>query len=129
MRHARVDVPERTGAEPRHVALIREYLRADLHRNLHLNELACLTGLLKAYLIRSFHRLVGMPPWEWLLQLRIEEARTRLKKGARICDLAIELGFADQSHFHRRFKLITTMTPAAYAGGHYRSRRENSPLQ
>jgi AraC-like DNA-binding protein len=128
-RHASVNLRHRTGIEPRHVALIREYLRSNLHRNVRLHELASLTGLSKAYLIRSFRRLVGMPPYEWLLQLRIEEARRRLQKGYRISDLAIELGFADQSHFHRRFKLITGMTPAAYAQGHYRSRQENVPLQ
>ena len=96
---------------------------------MRLSELACLTGLSKAYLIRSFHRVVGMPPYEWLLQLRIEEARMHLKRGARISDLAIELGFADQSHFHRRFKLITAVTPAAYRKRHYHSRQENPVLQ
>jgi AraC-like DNA-binding protein len=123
IRHARATIREQAGAEPRYVARIQEYLRANLRRNVALNELAGLTGLSKAYLIRSFRRIVGMPPYEWLLQLRIEEARQRLRKGDRICDLAIELGFSDQSHFHRRFKRLTGMTPSVYAEGHYRSRQ------
>jgi AraC-like DNA-binding protein len=127
LRHARVNVRQQTGSEPRHVARIQEYLRANLRRNVTLNELAGLTGLSKAYLIRSFRRAVGMPPYEWLLQLRIQEARRRLQNGDRICDLAIELGFADQSHFHRRFRRLTGMTPFAYASGHYRSRQKNAP--
>ena len=117
-RHARVNVCEHTGAEPRHVIRIQEYLRANLRRNVALNELAELTGLSKAYLIRSFRRIVGMPPYEWLLQLRIEEARQRLQNGDRICDLAIELGFADQSHFHIRIKRLIGITTSVYAGGH-----------
>lgn len=129
LRHGGVNVAQRTGSEPRHVALIREYLRSNLQRNVRLDELANLTGLSKGYLIRSFCRLVGMPPYEWLLQLRVEEAKARLQKGCQISDLAIELGFADQSHFHRRFKRITGITPATYAEGHYRSRRKNAPLQ
>jgi AraC-like DNA-binding protein len=122
-RHAHANPPQWTGHESAHVARIREYLRANLRRNVRLNELAALTGLSKAYVIRSFRRLVGMPPYEWLLQVRIEEARKLLRKGRPISELAIDFGFADQSHFHRRFKRITGMTPAAYAEGHFRSRQ------
>jgi AraC-like DNA-binding protein len=122
-RHARVHSPQWIGHEPAHVARIQDYLRANLQRNVRLNELAALTGLSKAYVIRSFRRLVGMPPYEWLLQLRIEEARKLLQKGRLISELAMDFGFFDQSHFHRRFKRITGMTPAAYAEGHYRSRQ------
>jgi AraC-like DNA-binding protein len=112
--------------ESERVARIQEYLRANLHRNVTLNELAALTGLSKAYVIRSFRRVVGMPPYEWLLQQRIEEARKYLRAGNSIGDLAIRLGFADQSHFHRRFKRVTGMTPATYAAGHYRSRHADT---
>lgn len=126
MRHARANAHQQTGSEPRHIALVQEYLRANFHRNVALKELTRLTGLSKAYVIRSFCRTVGMPPYEWLLQLRIQEARRRLQDGDRICDLAIDLGFADQSHFHRRFKRLTGMTPSAYAQGHYRSRQRNA---
>ena len=111
------------GREHARVTQIKEYLRANLHRNVSLAELVNLTGLSKAYVIRSFRRVVGMPPYEWLLQQRIEEARRDLQTGAAIGDLAIVLGFADQSHFHRRFKSVTGMTPAAYAAGHYRARQ------
>jgi AraC-like DNA-binding protein len=127
IRHARVSVREQTGSEPGHVVRIQEYLRANLRRNVALTELVQLTELSKAYLIRSFRRAVGIPPYEWLLQLRIEEARQRLQNGDRICDVAIELGFSDQSHFHRRFKRLTGITPSLYAEGHYRSRQRNAP--
>jgi AraC-like DNA-binding protein len=126
VRHARVEERQRLGSEPGHVAQIQEFLRSNLHRNVRLDELQHLTGLSKAYLIRSFRRLVGMPPYEWLLQLRIEKAKNRLQQGCPIRDLAIELGFADQSHFHRRFKSITGVTPAAFVAGHYRSRQETA---
>jgi AraC-like DNA-binding protein len=126
VRHARINVRQQAGAEPRHITVIQEYLRASLRRNVSLGDLAGLTGLSKAYIIRSFRRFVGMPPYEWFLQRRIEAAKERLQKGERICDLAMDLGFADQSHFHRRFRRFTGMTPATYAEGHYRSRRTNA---
>ena len=127
--HSCVGMQIGTGTEPRHVALIQEYLRANLCRNVALSELARITGLSKAYVIRSFRRIVGMPPYEWLLQLRVEQARKSLQRGHPISDVAMELGFADQSHFHRCFKRLTGMTPANYAAGHYRSRQENAATQ
>jgi AraC-like DNA-binding protein len=129
VRHARARVRQPSGNEPGQAGAIKEYLRANVHRNVRLKELAALTGLSKAYVIRSFRRVVGMPPYEWLLQLRIEEARKRLQKGSSISGLAMELGFADQSHFHRRFKSVTGMTPATYAQGHYPSRQDISLLR
>jgi AraC-like DNA-binding protein len=122
-RHANAKTRQLDPRESARIGRVQEYLRANLHRNVSLNELATLTGLSKAYVIRSFRRVVGMPPYEWLLQQRIEEARKYLQSGSSIGDLAIRLGFADQSHFHRRFKSVTGMTPASYAAGHYRSRQ------
>lgn len=122
-RHANARTRQLDPHQSARVSRVQEYLRANLHRNVSLSELAALTGLSKAYVIRSFHRVVGMPPYEWLLQQRIEEARGHLQSGSSIGDLAVRLGFADQSHFHRRFKSITGMTPATYAAGHYRSRQ------
>jgi AraC-like DNA-binding protein len=123
--HGRAKAPEWTGHEPGHVTRMKEYLRANACRNARLSELANRTGLSKAYAIRSFRRRVGMPPYKWLLQLRIEQARIRLRKGEAISNLAIELGFSDQSHFHRRFQRLTGMTAAGYAEGRYRSRQDH----
>ena len=114
--------PPRT--EPRHIALVQAYFRANLHRHVSLAELAKLTGLSKGYLIRSFHRIVGAPPYKWFLQLKIEVAEARLLRGDRIRDVAMDLGFADQSHFHRKFKRLVGMTPTTSAEGHYRSRQK-----
>jgi len=127
-RHANAKTRQLDAHESARVARIQEYLRANLHRNVSLGELASLTGLSKAHVIRSFGRVVGMPPYEWLLQQRIEEARRHLRNGCSIGDLALRLGFADQSHFHRRFKSVTGMTPAIYAAGHYRSRQTEPVL-
>ena len=111
--------------EPLAVARAKEFLRANYQRCVNIDEIADLTQLSRAYLIRAFTRSVGIPPYHWLLQLRIEEAKTLLAHGTPISEVAFEVGFADQSHFTRRFKSITGLTPGQYAAGHYRSRQEN----
>jgi len=119
---------ETVGREPSAVNRIKEFLRTNYQRNVSVDELAHLTQLNRAYLIRAFHRSVGLPPYQWLLQLRIEQAKKMLSAGVPIAEVAFETGFADQSHLTRRFKSITGLTPGQYAAGHYRSRQDCTPL-
>ncbi len=48
------------------------------------------------------------------LNCRIELAKKLLQKGFGLSQVALECGFFDQSHFHRHFKAITTVTPKEY---------------
>jgi len=47
-------------------------------------------------------------------QRRAQHARTQLKNGSLIADVAHELGFADQAHFQRAFKKHLAATPGQY---------------
>ncbi len=49
------------------------------------------------------------------LNQKINQARERLKVGADIAQVAYELEFVDQSHFHRVFKKLTGVTPKQYS--------------
>ncbi|MGA3093255.1 MAG: AraC family transcriptional regulator [Terriglobales bacterium] len=111
------------GAEPRAIRAIRDYLEAHYGSKVRLAELVQLTGLDRAYLIRSFRRIVGMPPHEYLTQVRVRRAAGALALGESIADVAALAGFADQSHLTRHFKRITGTTPGQYASGHFRPRR------
>ena len=51
------------------------------------------------------------------LETLIEKARERLRTGAAIAHLAHDLGFADQSHFHRMFVKFYSVTPGCYQRG------------
>ncbi len=56
----------------------------------------------------------GLPPHRYQLQQAVERAKTLLCGGASICQAALEAGFADQSHFSRRFREFTGATPRQY---------------
>ncbi|MGL4609158.1 MAG: helix-turn-helix transcriptional regulator [Trueperaceae bacterium] len=93
----------------------RDYLHAHRYEDIKLEELATLTQLSRAYFIRAFKKTFGMPPHAYLIHLRINEAKKRLVVGETVADVAIQLGFADQSHFSRTFKGTTGISPAYYA--------------
>ena len=60
-------------------------------------------------------RATGLPPHAYLLQTRILRAKALLAHGRAITDAAYELGFVDQSHFHRHFKRIVGLTPGEFS--------------
>lgn len=107
----------RVGDEPVAVIRAKEFLRANYNRNVSLRDVAAAAELSPAYLIRTFRRAVGMPPYSWLLQLRIATAKKLLANGTPFAAIAFELGFSDQSHFTRRFRSTTGLTPGEYVRG------------
>jgi AraC-like DNA-binding protein len=113
-RHAiRAPMP-RAGKEPRAVRLIKEYLEARYVVGARLAELVNLTQLDRAYLIRTFRNVVGMPPHRYLIQIRVREAKRLIREGRPLAEVAAEAGFADQSHLTRHFKSLTGLTPGRY---------------
>jgi AraC-like DNA-binding protein len=58
---------------------------------------------------------VGLPLHAYHMQLRLHEARRRLRAGDAIAAVALDLGFADQSHLNRRFKGAFGVAPGAYS--------------
>jgi AraC-like DNA-binding protein len=74
-------------------------------------------GMSPRTLQRLFRRYVGVSP-KWVLQrYRLHEAAERMAAGEAgdWPDLALELGYFDQSHFIRDFSGFVGQTPTAYA--------------
>lgn len=114
-RHADVKLPEPSrGRERDAVRKVREYLEANTQRNVALDDLAQLSGLSPYHLVRVFRQEVGLSPHAYFEQVRVHRARRLLKEGALITNVALELGFTDQSHLHRHFKKLTGVTPGVY---------------
>jgi AraC-like DNA-binding protein len=104
--------PERR--EPGAVARAREYLEAHYAAEVRLADLARLTGLTPYHLNRVFRRTLGLPPHAFQTQVRILHAARLLRLGRPPAMVAAETGFADQSHFTRRFRATVGVTPGAY---------------
>lgn len=81
---------------------------------LPLAELAGVAGMSRYQLIRHFRARFGMTPHAFQIDIRIQHARRLLRRGDAPADVAQQLGFADQSHFHRAFRQRVALTPRAY---------------
>jgi AraC-like DNA-binding protein len=121
---ATFDCPFKMSArEPQAVQQVKDYLQAHYKGSVSLEALSALTGLHRSYLNRCFTKSVGIPPYSYLIQIRVDASKRLLASGTLPVDTALEVGFADQSHLTRHFKRITGITPASYAKGHNRTRK------
>lgn len=83
-------------------------------RFISLEELAQQVGLSRYAIIRLFKANVGLTPHAFQINLKINQARAQLKQGIPLAELAVNLGFSDQSHFHKAFKAHTGITPRQF---------------
>lgn len=123
-RYAKVPEAPAAGNEPQAVRRAKELLAARLCEPPSLEELAAAVNLSPFHFARIFRRATGLPPYTWLTQRRLEQARALLKEGCAPGEVAARLGFADQSHLNRQFKQSYGVAPGVYrqAHGHAGSR-------
>jgi AraC family transcriptional regulator len=79
-----------------------------------LTELAAEAGVHPGHLARAFRRALGTTVCEYSRSLRLEWAAARLEGEGSLAEIAVEAGFADQSHFTRAFRRGTGLTPGRY---------------
>ncbi|MBJ9721382.1 AraC family transcriptional regulator [Acinetobacter calcoaceticus] len=79
-----------------------------------LEELAQQVGLSRYAIIRLFKANIGLTPHAFQINLKVNQARELLKQGISLAELAANLGFSDQSHFHKTFKAHTGITPRQF---------------
>jgi AraC-like DNA-binding protein len=113
-RHA--NQPHVTEAAPHGERLkeVRDYLHDHPGDAVSVGELAAVASMGRFQLTRQFQKAFGLPLHAYHMHVRLEEARRRLRLGMAIADVAFALGFADQSHFHRRFKASFGVSPGAW---------------
>jgi AraC-like DNA-binding protein len=96
----------------------REFLAAHCTCIVRAGELEALTGLTRFELCTQFKRSFGTTPYRYLLMRRLDAVRTRLQRGERPIDVALDCGFADQAHMARVFKGAVGLTPRQFTALH-----------
>ena len=95
----------------RAVAFIRENFR----QRISVEDLASLVHLSPRQLHRKFVETFGSSPQAFIMKLRIQAACEALQKeGSTINNVALDLGFCDQSSFTQHFQKHVGLTPLKY---------------
>ena len=87
------------GLPQRQLLRVLDYIDAHLDRKLKLAELAQLLDISQFHFGRLFRQSLGLSPYQYLLQQRVERAKQLLKQTDKsIVDIAFDCGFNSHSH-------------------------------
>lgn len=97
---------------PRQKSLLADFIECHLDGSLSLAELGGLAGLSLSHLKMRFRNSFGMPPHQYVLRRRVERAQALLAgSNLPMSEIAIEAGFAHQSHMANSMKRLLGVTP------------------
>jgi AraC family transcriptional regulator len=105
----------RGGLAPWQLQRATEMMKARLDTQIALRDVAMECKLSVSHFVRAFKQTVGLPPYQWLLQQRMEAAKELLLHSALpMAEIALECGFADQACFIRAFRKLLNVTPGEW---------------
>lgn len=109
-------IPIYEGGLPQHqLVQVLDYINEHLSFDIKLADLAAILGMSQFHFSHLFKQSIGTPPYQYLLQQRVERAKQLLKQSdARVVDIALECGFNSHSHLSKQFRQFVGMTPTAY---------------
>ena len=94
---------------------VEQYIADHFDRCISLSELANVAGLSRMHFAAQFRAATGYRPREYLLNHRVEQAKTLLTTTERpLAEIALAVGFSTQAHFSTVFKRISGESPARW---------------
>jgi AraC family transcriptional regulator len=113
------------GRAPRWLCEAREILRDSSSTDISITGLGRQLGVHPVHLARVFRSHYGCTPSDYVRAVRVERAGAALREtDASLSSIALDAGYADQSHFTRVFRKAMGVTPARYRQS---ARRQQMP--
>jgi len=93
------------------------YIEENLAGNISLGDLAAVVDLSISHFKVLFREAVGLSAHQYLIRRRVERAKNLLCEGdLSVAQIAIETGFANQSHLARHMHRVTGVSPKVLRG-------------
>lgn len=111
------------------ISRVNEFINEHLDQCIRTTELASLLGLSVSHFSHAFKQTTAMTPLMYVAARRVKAAeRYMLCSAHPLSEIAISLGFCDQSHFCRVFRRETGLSPQAWRNLHAPNARLQAAL-
>ena len=97
------------------VRQVLDYMELHYSQEISLEQLENKFFVSRHKITQQFTKLVGYPPYRYLLNLRLQNAQRLLKNGENPQQVATHCGFSDYSNFYRRFKTSYGCSPREFS--------------
>jgi AraC-like DNA-binding protein len=105
----------RVGLVDRRLRRAIEYIHTHYSQELVLSDIAQAAFLSEYHFARLFKKLTGITPNNYLIAVRIEQAKKLLlETDESMLNISLAVGYSSQSHFTKVFRTFTGLTPAKY---------------
>jgi AraC-like DNA-binding protein len=98
----------------RRVVQAKLFIDGHFADTINLEDTAGEAAFSKFHFIRLFKTIYGKTPHQYLISVRIENARLLLQRGLRVTEVCYAVGFDSTSSFSLLFKKLTGQSPQAY---------------
>lgn len=106
---------ERLALSPHKLKAALDFVESHLAQNISVEDIASAAKISPCHFAHTFRRAMGVSPYHYLLQRRIERAKCLLREtDAAISDVALATGFSSQSHFTACFRRTSQQTPRRF---------------
>lgn len=110
-----------SAADSRRISRVLRHIETHSHEALDLAGLAAIACMSKYHFLRSFRRITGVTPHQYLLGLRLHRAAERLcSSHAPVSAIAFDTGFGDLSTFNAGFRARFGTSPGRFRASHNR---------
>lgn len=100
---------------PKALTRVLDQIAEQFHQPLSLEQLAVTYGHNELRLLRDFTRATGLTPHAYLVEVRLQAARKMIEQThLPLASIALDAGFAHQSHMGSAFRKHLAMTPSQY---------------
>jgi AraC family transcriptional regulator len=104
-----------SGMSPNRLNKVLEYVAAGLEEELRLAAMAQVAGISPYYFCREFKKTMGITPYGYIVQQRIDRAKALLQNTSMsITEIGAQLLFATPSHFTATFRKLVGCTPSVF---------------
>jgi AraC-like DNA-binding protein len=110
--------PAPSARDERRITDALRHIEGNAHEALALDDLARLVSMSPYHFLRTFRRVTGLPPHQYVLRTRLHRAAVRLRTSDEaISTIAFDAGFGDLSTFNRRFRRLMGCSPGDWRAG------------